>query len=125
MSDIDVKNSILASVKKQLGGAIDPFEESPFDDDIIMNINSVFGILQQLGVGPENGFAISDSSSLWSDFTDDLTIQNMVKPYMFAKVKLGFDISSTPSSVIEVLKNNVAEFEWRMNVHVDPGKEKT
>lgn len=125
MSEIDVKASILASVKKQLGGGIDPFEESPFDDEIIMNINGVFGILQQLGVGPENGFSISGSDEVWSDFSEDITIQNMVKPYMFAKVKLGFDIASTPSSVIEVLKSNVSEFEWRMNVHVDPGKEKT
>lgn len=123
MSEIDIKNSILASVKKQLGGGIDPFEESPFDDEIIMTINGAFGILKQLGIGPKEGFAISDANALWSDFSDNLTVINMVKPYMFAKVKLGFDIASTPSSVIEVLKNNVAEFEWRMNVEVDPGED--
>ena len=125
MSEIDVKASILTSVKKQLGGGIDPFEESPFDDEIIMNINSVFSILQQLGVGPEEGFAIEDATALWTDFSTDKIILNMIKPYVYAKVKLGFDISSTPSSVIEVLKNNVAEFEFRMNVRVDPGKEET
>lgn len=122
MADIDVKESILASTKKMLGG-LDPLEESPFDPDIIMQINGVFGILQQLGVGPEEGFQIEDTSANWSDFSTDVIILNMVKPYMYAKVKLGFDISSSPSSVIEALKEQVAEFEWRMNVRVDPGEE--
>ena len=98
MSEIAIKDSILYSVKKQLGG-LDPTEESPFDDDIIMQINGVFSILQQLGVGPREGFAISDETSLWTDFTTDLIVLNQVKPYMYAKVKLGFDIASTPSSV--------------------------
>lgn len=124
MSEIAITDSILYSVKKQLGG-LDPVEESPFDADIIMQINGVFGILQQLGVGPEDGFSISDETALWSDFIGEDKVLNMVKPYMYAKVKLGFDIASTPSSVITALENIVAEYEWRMNVHVDPGKEKT
>lgn len=120
----DIKDSILYSVKKQLGG-LEPTEESPFDDDIIMKINGVFGILHQLGVGPEAGFAISDGADLWTDFTTDKIVLGMVKPYMYAKVKLGFDIASTPSSVITALENTVAEFEFRMNVRVDPGEEET
>ena len=117
-----ITDSILMSVKKQLGG-LDPEVESPFDADIIMQINGVFAILQQLGVGPKEGFAISDSSTQWTEFTTDLIILNMVKPYMFAKVRLGFDLSTTTSAVIEALNRQVAEFEWRMNVHVDPGEE--
>lgn len=124
MSEIDVKDSILYSVKKQLGG-LDPTEESPFDADIIMQINGVFGILQQLGVGPEDGFSISDETALWTDFIGEDKVLNMVKPYMYAKVKLGFDVASTPSSVITALQNIVNEYEFRMNVRVDPGKEET
>ena len=124
MAEIDVKDSILYSVKKQLGG-LDPTEESPFDADIIMQINGVFGILQQLGVGPEDGFSISDETAVWTDFIGEDKVLNMVKPYMYAKVKLGFDIASTPSSVITALENIVNEYEFRMNVRVDPGKEKT
>ena len=88
-----------------------------------MQINGVFGILQQLGVGPEDGFSISDETSVWADFIGDDKVLNMVKPYMYAKVKLGFDIASTPSSVITALENIVNEYEFRMNVRVDPGKE--
>lgn len=117
-------DSILRSVKKMLGG-LAPEENSPFDPDIIMQINGTFGILHQLGVGPKEGFSIEDDTALWTDFSTDLIVLNMVKPYMYAKVKLGFDLSSTPSSVVQALQNQVAEFEFRMNVRVDPGEEKT
>lgn len=119
-----ITESILMSVKKLLGG-LDPVEESPFDDDIIMQINGVFGTLQQLGVGPKEGFSIKDAGDLWTDFSTDTIILNMVKPYMFAKVKLGFDIASSPSSVVTALENKVAELEFRMNARVDPGEEET
>jgi hypothetical protein len=112
------------SVKKMIGG-FSPEEESPFDADIIMQINGVFGILQQLGVGPKEGFCIEDASTQWTEFSTDTIVLNMVKPYMYAKVRLGFDLSTTSSAVIEALNRQVAEFEWRMNVHVDPGEEKT
>jgi hypothetical protein len=120
----EVMDSILMSVKKMLGG-LEPNEESPFDADIIMQINGTFGVLQQLGVGPKEGFSISDATAQWTDFSTDTIILNMVKPYMYAKVKLGFDLSSTSSAVVEALKNQVAEFEFRMNVRVDPGEETT
>ena len=119
----EVMDSILMSVKKMLGG-LEPTEESPFDADIIMQINGTFGILQQLGVGPKEGFSIVDSAAQWTDFVTDTVLLNMVKPYMFARVKLGFDLSSTSSAVVTALQNQVAEFEFRMNAHVDPGEEK-
>ena len=50
--------SILTSIKKLLGIAED---YNQFDQDLIMHINSVFSILNQLGVGPSEGFSISDS----------------------------------------------------------------
>ncbi len=47
--------SILTSVKKQLGIAED-YEY--FDMDLIIHINSVFSILTQLGIGPAEGSSI-------------------------------------------------------------------
>ena len=49
--------SILTSIKKLLGIAE---EYEHFDADLIMHINSVFMILTQLGVGPSEGFRITD-----------------------------------------------------------------
>ena len=65
--------SILNSVKKMLGM---PIEYNPFDGDIIVHINSVFANLAQMGVGPKDGFAISDSSTTWSEFTEDNVLMN-------------------------------------------------
>ena len=42
-------DSILDSIKKILGM---PPEYDAFDTDLVIHINSVFGILAQLGVGP-------------------------------------------------------------------------
>ena len=57
--------SILTSIKKLLG-ITEEYEH--FDPDIIMHINSAFMILNQLGVGPEEGFFIKDKSSTWDEF---------------------------------------------------------
>ena len=50
--------SILDNVKELVG--IMP-SETGFDEEIISHINTVFGTLQQLGVGPVEGFEIDDN----------------------------------------------------------------
>lgn len=108
--------SILESVKKQLGIAA---EYTHFDPDIIMHINSVFMVLNQLGVGPEEGFYIEDKSTLWEDYLDDPAQLQIVKSYLGLRVRLLFDPPSS-STHMECIKQQIAEFEWRLNVAVDP-----
>lgn len=105
--------SILTSIKKMLGITED-YEH--FDADITMHINSVFMVLSQLGVGPENGFSISDKYKTWSEFiaTDDPRFE-AVKSYMYLKVKLLFD-PPLSSIVVEAMNRQISEFEWRLNV---------
>ena len=108
--------SILTSIKKLLGIEED-YEY--FDADLIMHINSVFMILNQLGVGPEEGFSIQDTSNTWSEFIPDGSNLESVKSYIFLKVKLMFD-PPTSSAVIESINRSISELEWRLNVSVDP-----
>ena len=54
-------DSILTSTKKLLGITE---EDISFDLDIIMHINSVFAILTQMGVGPDEGFYIEDKQDI-------------------------------------------------------------
>jgi len=108
--------SILTSVKKMLGIAED-YEH--FDDDIVMHINSVFLILYQLGVGPDTGFTISNKYANWSSFTDNEILLEAVKSYMYLKVRMLFD-PPTSGSVMEAMKSLISEYEWRLNVLVDP-----
>lgn len=114
-----MEDSILLSVKKKLGIAD---EDDGFDTDIIIDINSVFGILTQLGVGPKEGYSISDNSATWSDYLQDNTLLEMVKTYMYLKVRMIFD-TPTSGSMNSAHEQLIAELEWRINVMVDPGFE--
>ena len=110
--------SILTSIKKMLG--IDE-EYTHFDADIIMHINSVLMILTQLGVGPAEGFVIEDDTSTWVDFIPEANAAQLhaVKSYIYMKAKLIFD-PPLSSAVIDSMNRQIAEFEWRLNVAVDP-----
>lgn len=110
-------DSILNSVKKQLGLFPDNIE---FDAEILMNINAAFFTLSQLGVGPDEGFFIEGPETTYQDYLGDrVDLINPVRMYLYRKTKLGFDISTTPSSVIEVLKAQIAEDEARFLYQVD------
>lgn len=105
-------DSILNSIKKLLG----PEEDyTHFDKDLIFHINSAFGILFQLGVGPKDKpFRISGAEETWDEFLQGDQIET-VKDYIFAKVKIIFDPPSS-SFVLESYKDLAKEFEWRCNV---------
>lgn len=107
--------SILTSIKKLLGITA---EYTDFDADIIMHINSVFSILKQLGVGPKEGFSITGDSETWTDFLPGQNI-DMVKSYIYLKVRLMFD-PPINSSLIESINRQIAELEWRLNVEIEP-----
>lgn len=107
------KDSILGSVRKLLGS------DEYFDQDLILHINTVFSKLQQMGVGPEGGFSIEDGTTDWDEFTEDESILNMVKSYMVLQVRLLFDISTASSSLVDTMKEQSAELEWRLNSACD------
>lgn len=111
------RDSILGSVKKLVGS------DDYFDTDLIIHINTIFSKLFQMGVGPAEGFSIEDDTSEWSEFTEDDVLLNMVQSYMVLQVKLLFDISTASSYLIETMKEQSAELEWRMNSYCDYNKE--
>ena len=105
-------DSILTSIKKLLGITE---EYKHFDADIIIHINSAFMILKQLGVGPPDGFSISDETPVWSDFIDDSSDIESVKSYVYLKVKLLFD-PPLSSAAMEATKQLISELEWRLTL---------
>lgn len=109
-------DSILISIKKLVGISQ---EDTSFDIDLIIHINSVFMILNQLGVGPKDGFSITDDSATWNDFLVESAKLEAVKSYMYGKVRLLFD-PPTIASVLESLKAQILELEWRLMVAADP-----
>lgn len=109
-----MNDSILNSVKLQLG--IFP-EYTVFDQQLILAINTAFSILHQLGVGPKDGYAIEDESNRWDEVVTKQSL-NMVKSYVFLKVKLLFDPPAT-SFVLDAYNKQLAEMEWRINSEVE------
>ena len=109
------KDSILDTTKSMLGGYS---ENDSFDIDLITHINTVFAILAQLGVGPEECFHIDGNMQVWSDFTLDKNDLQFAKAYMFNQVKLMFDPPSNPSH-LQALKETIAQLEWRLYMQAE------
>jgi len=106
--------SILTSIKKLLGPSA---EDEHFDPDIIMHINTVLMDLQQLGVGPAEGFVITDDEDRWSDFVPEASLARLegIKSYVYLRVRLLFD-PPINSAVIESINKQIDRLEWRINV---------
>lgn len=114
-------DSILTSIKKLLGLTEDCTD---FDSDIIININTVFMDLRQLGVGPTEGFSIEDDSAKWVEFIDietypeKIALLSAAKSYIHLKVKLQFD-PPLSSAVEKAINERIDELEWRLNVEAE------
>lgn len=107
-----METSILISTKKVLGLAED---YTVFDLDIITHINATFSLLNQLGVGPVEGFFIEDDSSTWDEFVVPPNQLNLVKTYVILKVRMLFDPPAT-GFLVTAMENQIKEYEWRLNV---------
>lgn len=113
--DSEIFNSILETIKKLIG--IDK-DYGVFDIDLIVSINSSFMILNQLGIGPDKPFSITDASATWKDFFGDEEVFALAKSYIYLRTKLLFD---PPSSGVlhQAVERQISEFEWRMHVQAD------
>lgn len=102
---------ILTTIKQLLGIS---FEDSSFDTDIIIYINTVLGILSQLGLEEVDKEPIIDAETIWEDLLDDRTDLEFVKTYVYLKVKSIFD-PPTNSAGMEAMNSVIRELEWRIN----------
>lgn len=110
-----LETSILTSIKLLLGISADDIS---FDQTIIMHINSVFMILNQMGIGPDKGFKIEDKTTDWDEFISDKDKMDDVKTYIYLKVKQVFD-PPLSSAVMEANKSMINELEWRLNFQAE------
>lgn len=107
-----INNSILNSIKKVLGLAE---SYTVFDDVVLMHINTTFSTLNQLGIGPVNGYMVEDATETWDAFLGVDPLLNSVKTYVFLKVRMLFDPPQT-SFHIAAMEKQAEELEWRLNV---------
>ncbi len=111
-----MEEKILDSIKRLLGIEAD---DPSFDEELIMHINSVFFVLNQLGVGPTDCFSIDSSDDAWLDFTSTQLDLEAVRTYTYLKVRLLFDPPQN-SFLINSIEKLITEFEWRLQVQAEP-----
>ena len=104
-------NNVLETIKKVLGIAN---EDSSFDHDIILYINSAIGILHQLGVSEDITDMTIDHDTNWTELFGERDDLEIVKTYIGFMVKRMFD-PPTNSAAIGALDRMISEFEWRIN----------
>lgn len=109
----EVNESILKSIKKLLG--VDPTMDM-FDLDICMNINSALANLNQIGLGPYDGFYVNGPEDKWSDFlgVNNMHVLQNAKQYVYIWVKRVFDPPGATNH-LTALDNTIKELEWRIS----------
>ena len=111
-------DSILTSVKVYCGI---PENDSFFDDNLVIQINSVFSILRQIGCGPSEGYQIKGLEDSWDDFLQNEPEKlQIVKTYMAMRVRQIFD-PPVNSTVLQAMERQIQEMEWRISTLCDPG----
>lgn len=116
-----LNESILQSVKNVLGI---PPEHEYFDQQILFHINTVMAVLNQLGVGPRDGFMVEDETAIWYDLIGGTPYEKRflyVKSYVYLRVRLLFD-PPTSSGAIDAMERQLKELEWRITVTLDPSE---
>ena len=107
-----MEESILITIKKLIGFDKD---YDYFDTDLVVQINSCFSTLSDLGVGPEEGFHITGKDEKWSEYIFTPIYMGMIKNYIYINTKLVFDRPET-SYAIESLSKTASELEWRLHM---------
>lgn len=114
-------DSVLNTIKKLLGI---PKEEEAFDQDLIVNINTVLSILFQMGVKPSVISYITTSDDKWEQVILNYSDMPFIVSYVHLKVKLLFDPPNS-SAVSNSISSAITELEWRLNSCVNFKKQES
>ena len=105
-----MSDSVLSSTKQMLG--ISP-EDTSFDVNVIMSINTALTILMDLGLTEVEDEIVTDDNMTWDDLLGGRTDIEYVKTYVYQKVKMIFD-PPTSTAAIDAMQRSISELEWRI-----------
>lgn len=109
-------DSILTTIKNLMGI---PESATEFDGAIIIYINREINVLRQLGVGPNEGYRVTSAEQTWADYIGDDPRLDPVKDAIHMRTKILFD-SPQSAIVLECLKEQLKEAEWRLSMEKEP-----
>lgn len=111
VATINNKDSILLSLKSLVLGNI---EDSSFDDQLIIHINSLFMELDQMGIDEHIDFEITGPDETWLDlYSKNIKILNSIKTFIYLNLLLIFDPPQS-SYAIKNIENLIARYQWRI-----------
>lgn len=102
-------DKILASIKKQLGVN----DSVQFDSQIVMVINTAISALTQIGIGPAEGFLLTETDADWVDFIGEGPSFISAQSYIYCKSKILFDPPAN-QTLLNALQRQADELEWRL-----------
>lgn len=114
-----IQDSILLTMKNMEG--INS-EDDDFDLSLVNHINGAMFTLNQLGVGPKDLFVVNGPEQTWGDFLGSDVEFESVKLYIYLKLRLIFDPPSN-AFVLDAIKEQVKEMEYRLNSEAEKGLE--
>ena len=103
-------DSVLSSTKQMLG--ISP-EDTSFDVNVIMSINTALTILMDLGLTEVEDQIVTSDKMTWDELLGGRTDIEYVKTYVYQKVKMIFD-PPTSTAAIDAMQRSISELEWRI-----------
>lgn len=113
------ETSILKTIKKMIGGDVD---SDYFDLDLIVAINSAISTLYQIGIETlnlqGNAFEITGEDETWAELIGNYKYVNMVKSYIYQRVRLMFDPPQN-SFLVNAIQDQIKETEWRLTVAIE------
>lgn len=105
-----MSDSVLSSTKQMLG--ISP-EDTSFDVNVIMSINTALTILMDLGLTEVEDQIVTSDDMTWDELLGERTDIEYVKTYIYQKVKMIFD-PPTSTAAIDAMQRSISELEWRI-----------
>lgn len=114
-------NSILATIKKMLGGNMES-DDTAFDSELLVFINASISILFDIGFKPADGFFVNGYEETWNELIFDDENFGIIKTFIFTTVKLLFD-PPISSAALDSLKRINDELQWRIYSRSNFGSE--
>lgn len=98
-------------------------EVTVYDEEIIGHINTVLMMLNQMGVGPDGGFELTDGNETWSQIIPDNIKYPGIKDYVKIKTRILFDPEAFTPNAMNSANAMLNEIEWRLNYKADAERE--
>ena len=111
---MDVNASILQDIRVAVGLSSD---NTDFDTELLMHINSAIGKLNQNGIG--KFLVVNDALDIWLDLQDDTQIEGnkyfqMIPSFVALSTKILFD--PPPPSNVQYHQMNIDQTLWRLKI---------